>query len=60
MTWWMQDDHSQYPFLVHGVTDTPGQKAYLILLEAKPGKEEAVKAFLRDIHAGVDKEPGTG
>ena len=56
----MQDDPSHQGFLVHGVTDTPGQKAYLILLEAKPGKEEAVKAFLRDIQAGVDKEPGTG
>ena len=27
VTWWMQDDPSHQGFLVHGVTDTPGQKA---------------------------------
>ena len=29
-------------------------------MEAKPGKEAKLKEFLRDINAGVDKEPGTG
>ena len=45
---------------MHGVDDTPGEKGYVILMEAKPGKEAKLKQFLRDIHAGVDKEPLTG
>ena len=47
-------------FVVKGVDDTPGQKAYYIHLEAKPGKGDKVQQFLRDINAGVDQEPGTG
>ncbi|EMR69231.1 hypothetical protein MGN70_007529 [Eutypa lata] len=57
---WSQD-HPKHPgWLMQGVDDTPGRKAYFIQLEARPGKEELVAAFLRDINAGVDKEPGTG
>lgn len=47
-------------FVVKGVDDTPGQKAYYIHLEAKPGKEDQVQQFLRDINSGVDQEPLTG
>lgn len=43
-----------------GRDDTPGHKAYYINLEAKPGKGDKVEQFLRDILAGVEKEPGTG
>ncbi|EMC98234.1 hypothetical protein BAUCODRAFT_146794 [Baudoinia panamericana UAMH 10762] len=54
------DDSKLGGFVVHGIEDTPGKKAYLIRLEAKPGKEEQVQGFLQDIHNGVNKEPGTG
>lgn len=43
-----------------GGDSTPGRKAYSINLEAKRGKSEQVQAFLRDILAGVEQEPGTG
>jgi hypothetical protein len=43
-----------------GADDTPGQKAYYIHLEAKPGRGDELEQFLRDILAGVEKEPGTG
>ena len=45
---------------MHGVEDTPGKKAYYIHLEAKPEHADKVEAFLRDINAGVNQEPGTG
>lgn len=46
-------------FAVHGVDNTPGNKAYFIHLEAKPGKEDLVQKFLQDINNGVNQEPGT-
>ncbi len=57
---WSQDDPEHSGFVVKGLDDTPGQKAYYIHMEAKPGKEEELLDFLRDIHAGIDKEPLTG
>ena len=57
---WTDDEASRRGFVQHGVDDTPGKKAYFIHLEAKPGKEELVQAFMRDIQAGVEKEPLTG
>lgn len=57
---WSQDSKEHPGYLVQGLDDTPGRKAYLIHLEAKPGKEELLMGFLRDINAGVEKEPGTG
>jgi hypothetical protein len=42
------------------VDNTPGRKAHFIHLEAKPGKEELVQGFLREINHGVDQEPLTG
>lgn len=59
-TSWSQDDPSHSGFLVNGLDNTPGRKAYLIWLEAKPGHEDSVAAFLRDINNGVNQEPGTG
>src|ERR1700712_199004 len=47
-------------WVASGRDDTPGRKAYYINLEAKPGKGDQVQAFLRDILAGVEQEPGTG
>ena len=57
---WSRDDRAHPGFAVHGLDDTPGRKAYYIHLEAKPGKEDQLMAFMRDINAGVDQEPGTG
>ncbi|ETS87278.1 hypothetical protein PFICI_01106 [Pestalotiopsis fici W106-1] len=57
---WADDDKSHPGFVVHGTDDNPGKKAYYIHLEAKPGKEELVAEFLRDINRGVLQEPGTG
>lgn len=57
---WSGADPSHPAFVQVGVDDTPGRKAYLIHMEAKPGKEEDLQAFMRDINAGVDQEPGTG
>jgi quinol monooxygenase YgiN len=56
----LQDDPDHPGFVLNGVDDTPGQKAYYIHLEAKPGKGELVQNFLRDILAGVEQEPLTG
>jgi hypothetical protein len=40
--------------------DTDGPKAFYILIEACPGKEEEVMQMLRDINACVEDEPATG
>jgi quinol monooxygenase YgiN len=57
---WSQDDPSHPGFGMNGIDNTPGNKAYFIHLEAKPGKEELLKKFLQDINDGVDKESLTG
>ncbi|KAH6648604.1 hypothetical protein BKA67DRAFT_575321 [Truncatella angustata] len=57
---WSKDDKAHPGFVVHGTDKNPGKKAYYIHLEAKPGKEELVAGFLRDINTGVNQEPGTG
>jgi hypothetical protein len=57
---WPKDDQSHPGYVTHGIDDTPGNKAYFIHLEAKPGKEELVENFLKDINKGVDQEPLTG
>jgi hypothetical protein len=57
---WSNVDPAHYGFAVQGVDDTPGNKAYLIHLEVKPGKEELVQGFLKDVNNGVNQEPGTG
>ena len=56
----VQDEPAHPGFMVHGEDDTPGRKGYLIIMEAKPGKEEKLKEFLHDINNGVSKEPLTG
>jgi quinol monooxygenase YgiN len=57
---WSHDDPVHSGFIIEGANKPPGRKAYLIHLEAKPGKEEEVQKFLHDIHNGVNQEPGTG
>ncbi|KAL7907750.1 hypothetical protein GGI35DRAFT_66678 [Trichoderma velutinum] len=56
---WAHDDPSHSGFHFHGLDTNEGNKAYFIHLEAKEGKEDLVAQFLRDIHNGVNKEPGT-
>lgn len=57
---WSKDDPEHPGFVVHGVDDTPGNKAYLIHLEAKPDREEEIRKFMVDINNGVNLEPLTG
>jgi hypothetical protein len=57
---WNHDDPDHPGFLLNGVDNTPGPKAYYIHLQAKPGQEDALQRFLADINAGVDQEPLTG
>ena len=57
---WSEDDKSHPGYVLTGVDDTPGRKAYYIHLEAKAGQGDKVEQFMRDIHAGVEQEPGTG
>ncbi|KAH7098589.1 hypothetical protein BKA62DRAFT_810757 [Auriculariales sp. MPI-PUGE-AT-0066] len=57
---WENDDPTHPGWAIHGVDDTPGRKGYFIHLQAQPGKEALVSAFLQDINAGVEQEPGTG
>ncbi|KAK3045997.1 hypothetical protein LTR09_012476 [Extremus antarcticus] len=59
-TSWSDTSDSNPTFVFTGVDNTPGRKAFFIHLEAKPGNEEQLASFLRDINDGVNKEPGTG
>lgn len=43
-----------------GEDGADGPKAFYILIEARPGREEEVVQMLRDIRACVDSEPATG
>ena len=43
-----------------GKDGADGPKAFLILIEAKPGKEQEVVRMLADIHECVEAEPATG
>jgi quinol monooxygenase YgiN len=43
-----------------GVDGADGPKAFYILIEARPGKEDEVMQMLRDVHACVENEPETG
>jgi len=46
--------------IMTGEDGVDGRKAFYILIEAKPGRENDVVAMLRDIHACVEHEPATG
>jgi hypothetical protein len=43
-----------------GADGADGPKAFYILVEARPGKEDEVVQMLRDIRACVENEPATG
>lgn len=43
-----------------GENGEEGPKAFYILVEALPGREDEVLQMLRDIRACVEDEPGTG
>ena len=43
-----------------GADGADGPKAFYILIEARPGKEDEVIQMLRDIGACVEGEPATG
>lgn len=45
---------------VLGEQGEEGRKAFFILLEARPGKEDEVQQVLRDIRVCVEGEPATG
>lgn len=59
-TVWPSNNESHPGYIINGSDNAPGRKAFMIWLEAKPGHENAVAAFLRDINDGVNQEPGTG
>jgi quinol monooxygenase YgiN len=43
-----------------GEDGAEGRKAFYILIEARPGREDEVLQMLRDIRACVEDEPATG
>ncbi|KAK6084222.1 hypothetical protein SCUP234_01976 [Seiridium cupressi] len=56
---WSKDDKFHPGFVLNGTDDNPGKKAYYMHLKAKPGKEDLVARFLRDINNSVFQEQGT-
>jgi hypothetical protein len=60
----MMDDRSdQHPHagvVITGDDGVEGGKAFYILIESLPGREEDVIRMLRDIRACVEDEPATG
>jgi hypothetical protein len=46
--------------LMTGADGADGPKAFHILIEARPGREDEVVQMLRDIRACVEGEPATG
>ena len=60
----MTDDHidrSRHAGVaMTGDDGADGPKAFYILIEARPGREEDVVQMLRDIRACVEEEPETG
>jgi hypothetical protein len=57
-------EHSPAPahrgVIMTGEDRAEGPKAFYILIEARPGREEEVVQMLRDIRDCVEGEPGTG
>jgi hypothetical protein len=52
--------HPHAGVVMTGADGADGPKAFYILIEALPGREEDVVQMLRDIRACVEDEPGTG
>lgn len=55
-----RQQHAHKGVIVTGDDGADGPKAFYILIEALPGKEEEVIQMLRDIRACVESEPATG
>lgn len=60
----MTDDHIDQRrhagVVMTGEDGADGPRAFYILIEARPGREEDVVQMLRDIRACVEEEPATG
>jgi hypothetical protein len=54
------DHRPQAGVVMTGADGPEGAKAFYILIEALPGREEGVLRMLRDIRACVENEPATG
>ena len=54
------DQHPHAGVVTTGDDGVEGGKAFYILIEALPGREEEVMQMLRDIQACVEDEPATG
>ena len=54
------DQRPHVGVMMTGDDDPKGPKAFCILIEALPGREEEVVRMLRDIRAFVEDEPATG
>ncbi len=54
------DQSSHRGVMVTGEDGSDGPKAFYILIEARPGREDDVIRMLRDIRACVENEPATG
>jgi len=54
------DQHRHAGVVMTGDDGYDGGKAFYNLIEALPGREEAVLRMLRDIRARVEDEPATG
>lgn len=55
-----QDTDEHRGVVMTGEDGEEGRKAFYILIEARPGREDDVMQMLRDIRACVENEPSTG
>lgn len=55
-----QDTDEHRGVVMTGEDGEEGRKAFYILIEARPGREDDVVQMLRDIRACVENEPSTG
>ena len=55
-----QDRPSHEGVVMTGNDGADGPKAFYILIEALPGRQDEVVQMLRDIRAAVEDEPATG
>lgn len=56
----VQDTDAHRGVVMTGEDGDEGPKAFYILIEARPGREDDVLQMLRDIRACVEDEPATG
>ena len=56
----MSDEQAHAGVVMTGKDGADGPKAFHILIEARPGREDEVVQMLADIRACVEDEPATG